>query len=207
MRTEHRLGDRQRLRQTQSEGDALAAHRVDVHRAAELTHFVAHHVHAHATASQLADLLGGAETGGEDQAIQFGIAELLAGLDQAALFATATDRITVQPGAVVGYFQHDFRAFAAKTDRDAAFFRLARIAALLGRFQPVRHRVTQHVFQRRDHAIEHVAIEFALGAFQQQMHLLASVVGRLTHHTAQTPAPSRRTAPCARASGRPAVRS
>ncbi|MNV77118.1 hypothetical protein D3C71_1705150 [compost metagenome] len=47
------------------------------------------------------------------------------------------------------------------------------------------HGVAQHVFQRRDHAVEHVAIQFAVRAFQLQVNLLFGFMRGLTHHTAQ----------------------
>jgi len=55
---EHRLGHRQGLWQAQGEGRALAAGGADFQGTAKLAHFVVDHVHAHATAGQLADFLG-----------------------------------------------------------------------------------------------------------------------------------------------------
>ena len=89
------------------------------------------------------------------------------------------------PRAVVGYLEHHFRAFPAQRDLHRAFFRLALLAALLGRFQPVRHGIAQHVFQRRGHAFEHVAVEFAVGAVELQLDLLAGVRRGLAQHAAQ----------------------
>lgn len=52
-------------------------------------------------------------------------------------------------------------------------------------FDAVRDRVAQHVFQRRGHVLEHVAVEFALRAVEPELHLLAGFGGGLAHHAAQ----------------------
>ena len=48
------------------------------------------------------------------------------------------------------------------------------------------HSVAQHVFQRCGHALQHVAVKFALGALELELGLLAGVAGRLSDHPAQT---------------------
>ena len=60
------------------------------------------------------------------------------------------------------------------------------LAALFRRFQAMRDRVAQHVLQRRGHALEHVAIEFALRAVELELDLLAGIGGSLAQHPAQT---------------------
>ena len=182
---EHRLGDGQRLRQAQGEAYALAPHRLDVDRATELAHFVAHHVHAHATTGQLADLVGGGEAGREDQVVQLLLVRLRIGGQQATVDGAAADRLAVQASTVIGHFQHDFRTFAVQADGDLALLRLARGAALFRRFQAMGHGVAQHVFQRRDHAVEDVAVQFAVGSFQGQVDLLAGIHAGLADHAAQ----------------------
>src|SRR3546814_20383600 len=59
--------------------------------------------------------------------------------------STRTDPLfpytTLFRSAVVADCQHDFRTLAAHRDADRTFPGFLRLAALLGRFQPVRHRV------------------------------------------------------------------
>src|SRR4249919_1571645 len=172
---EHRLRDRERLRQAQRERRAFALLRLDVERAAELADFAGHHVHAHAAAGEAADGVGGGEAGLHDQRVEVGVGEHRIAEDQAALFGALADRGAVEAGAVVAHFQHDFRTFAAHRDADRAFLVLLVLLAFGRRFQAVRDRVAQHVFQRRGHALEHVAVEFALRAVQLELHVLAGV--------------------------------
>ena len=49
----------------------------------------------------------------------------------------------------------------------------------------MRHRVAQHVLQRRGHAVEDVAVHFAAGAVDLQLHLLAGIDRGLAQHAAQ----------------------
>ena len=72
-----------------------------------------------------------------------------------------------------------------QADGNLAFLRLAGGAALFRCFQAMGHGVAQHVLQRRDHAVEDVAVQFAVGAFQGQVNLLAGVQARLADHPAQ----------------------
>ena len=72
-----------------------------------------------------------------------------------------------------------------QADGDLALLRLAGGAALFRRFRAMGHRVAQHVFQRRDHAVEDVAVQFAVGAFQSQVDLLAGIHAGLADHAAQ----------------------
>jgi len=72
-----------------------------------------------------------------------------------------------------------------QADGDFALFRLAGGATLFRRFQAVGHGVAQHVFQRRDHAVEDVAVQFAVGTFQGQVDLLAGIHAGLADHAAQ----------------------
>ena len=41
------------------------------------------------------------------------------------------------------------------------------------------------MFERRDHAIEDIAVQFAVGALQGQVHLLAGIHSGLADHAAQ----------------------
>ena len=58
---------------------------------------------------------------------------------------------------------------------------LAALLAVLGRLDAVRDGIAQHVLERRHHALEHLAIEFAGGALDLQLGLLVRVGGGLAH--------------------------
>src|SRR4249919_1001785 len=93
---EHRLRDRERLRQAQRERRAFALLRLDVERAAELADFAGHHVHAHAAAGEAADGVGGGEARLHDQRVEVGIGQDRVVADQAALFGALADRVAIQ---------------------------------------------------------------------------------------------------------------
>src|SRR5690606_1225898 len=118
---EHRLGDRQRLRQAQGKGGALLRPGGDVERAAELAPPAGDHVHAHAAAGQAADFVGGGEARLEDERIEVAVAEDRALAQQAALHGAPPDRAAVQARAIVADLQHHFRTLAAYRDADRAF--------------------------------------------------------------------------------------
>jgi hypothetical protein len=54
-----------------------------------------------------------------------------------------------------------------------------------GASRPCATAFAQHVFQRRGHALEHVAIQFALRAFELELHVLAGFARRLSDDAAQ----------------------
>ena len=47
------------------------------------------------------------------------------------------------------------------------------------------HGVAQQVLKRRGHAFKHVAVKFAMGAVELQLHLLAGIAGGLAQHATQ----------------------
>ena len=49
----------------------------------------------------------------------------------------------------------------------------------------MRHCIAEHVLQRRGHALQHVAIEFALRTLELELGLLAGFAGGLADHAAQ----------------------
>src|SRR5690606_2929081 len=104
---------------------------------------------------------------------------------QPALDAPAADRLPIQATAVVGNFKYDFRAFATHRNAHGALVGLAGVAARTRFFEAVSHRVAEHVLQRRGHALEHVAVEFALGSVEPELGVLAGFGCRLADHAAQ----------------------
>ncbi len=181
---EHRLGNCHRERQTDREAGAPTGFGVDLQGSAELADFTVDHVHADTTARQTTDLGGGAEAGLQDEGKQFAAADFGIGTEQSSLDRLAPDGIGVQAATIIGHHDHHFRSFASDRDGDRALFRFATARALLGGFQAMGDGIAQHVLQRRGHAIEDVAVHFALGAFDPQLHLLAQFASGLPQHTA-----------------------
>ena len=72
-----------------------------------------------------------------------------------------------------------------QADLDRAALRLAARDALLRRLDAVHDRVAQHVLERRQHALEHLAIELAGRADDDQLGLLVRVGRDLAHQAAQ----------------------
>ncbi|MNP45108.1 hypothetical protein D3C76_1390060 [compost metagenome] len=68
---------------------------------------------------------------------------------------------------------------------DGALLRLASSQPRFAAFQAMVDSVAQHVLQRRHHAFEHTAVQFAFGVANHQFHLLAQFAGHLPHHTLQ----------------------
>jgi hypothetical protein len=88
----HHVGHRHRQRQRQADGRALAAHAAQFDAAVDALDRGAHHVHADAAARQVADLLGRAEAGQEDQLHRLVVAQRggAVGRDQAAFHGLGT---------------------------------------------------------------------------------------------------------------------
>src|SRR5690606_18091617 len=84
----------------------------------------AHHVHAHAAAGQVGDLVGGGEAGLEDQVPDLGVGGVVRHL-QAALDGLAEDPRAVQAAAVVGHLDHDVPALVRSGQGDGAGLVLA----------------------------------------------------------------------------------
>ena len=156
-----------------------------VQRAAELLDLGGHHVHADAAAGLLGDGAGGGEARLEDQLHRILVAERVALGDQAERERLVADGLQVHAGAVIGQAHHDLGALAVQLEQDLPGLGLAALHALLGRLDAVHHGVAQHVLERRQHALEHLAVEFAGGALDDELGALAGVGGGLAHDARQ----------------------
>jgi hypothetical protein len=65
------------------------------------------HVHADATAGNVGDLVGGRETGREDQVVDFFVGQVGIGGDQFVVDGLLLDALAVDTGAVVDQFDDD----------------------------------------------------------------------------------------------------
>ena len=182
---EDRLRDRERERQPDRERGAAALRGINDERAAELLDLVVHDIHADAATRQLGQFARGREAALEHECIEVAVGQFDAGLEQAAFDRLAADRLAVHAATVVGHAQHDFGRFTADRDVDGTLGRLAGGLALLGRLDAVRERVAQHVLERRLHALEQVAVHFAVRAVDLELGALGDFVCGLAQRAAQ----------------------
>ncbi len=117
--------------------------------------------------------------------------------DQPERGALVANRLEIHAGAVVGQAHHDFGAFTMQLERDAARVVLAGGGALVRLLDAVNDGVAEHVLERRQHALEHLAIELARGAFDDQLGALAGIGCGLGARCARDAARDAGTEPCA----------
>ena len=121
----------------------------------------------------------------QDQAGQFVVRQRLVGADQTAFHRCAANCGQVQPGAVVLTTDENVVALALEAKLDAPDRRLAQALALGGGFNPVVHRVAQHVHQRIHHVVQDVAVHQRAGAAHRQLRLLVHQSAGLPHAALQ----------------------
>ena len=89
--------------------------------------------------------------------------------------AFVANGLEVHAGAVINQADHDFRAFAVQLEDDLACFRFTSSGTRNRLFDAVHDRVTEHVLERRQHALQHLTVEFAGGALHYQFGFLARI--------------------------------
>src|SRR3984893_13214324 len=172
------VADREREWQAAREHRALARLGLHVQRAAQALDLGGHDVHADAAARLLRDRAGGGEPRLEDQLNRILVAQGLSRADESQGLGLLADRAEIHADAVVGEAHHDLGAFAMQLEENVSGVGLAGPHALLGFFDAVHHRVAQHVLERRQHALEHLPVEFAGGALDGELGALAGLGGR-----------------------------
>lgn len=119
-------------------------------------------VHAHAPPGDLVHLFGGAESRGENEMVDLGVAQRLVRGHQAALPRPRQDGRRVQASSVVGNLEQNLTAFPSGLQPDVSRRRLPESSALFGEFDAVGQGIAQQMLERRDHAVQHQAVEFGL---------------------------------------------
>jgi len=178
---DQRLADCQGERQADGEARTLARGRVDEQATAELFDFGGDDVHADSASRRLRDMPGRAEAGFQNQLHGLFVGELCLRIRQSQGHGLFANQPHADPGAVIGDHDHHLRSVALQTDRDAADIRFAERRAALRGLNAVHHGIAQHVFERRNHALQHLPVEFRGGTLHHQLGLLAGVVGCLPH--------------------------
>ena len=174
-RHHQRAVDRHGKRHPHDKSRALTRGRADADAAAELLDLAVDDVETHAAAGDLRDRLGRAEARRQHELNDFGIAELRVGTHEAALGRLQTHRFDVDARTVIADLDDDVATFAGQAQVDATGGRLAEAAAHLSRLDAVIHGVAKHVFQRRDHALEQVAVQLAFRVERSELHILAEL--------------------------------
>ena len=99
--------------------------------------------------------------------------------DQAERHGLGADAGNVHAGAVIGQLDDDLGAFAPQRQADLARLRACRAARrMLGRLDAVHHGIAQQVLEGRQHALQHLPVQFAGAALDDQFGLLAGVGAR-----------------------------
>ena len=170
-------------RQADLEVHALPRDGVDAHGAAQLPHLFVNHVHAHAAPGNLGDLFRRGKARLEDELQHVAITDRHVRLQQATLDRLAPYCLERHPCTVVTHIEDDVAAFMGQLQSDQPLLRLAGGTPPLGAFQTVVDGVAQHVLQGRDHALQHIAVHFALGIANDKIDLLAQLPRHLPDDT------------------------
>jgi hypothetical protein len=109
----------------------------------------------------------------------------LVGADQAERDALGADRGDVHAGAVVLDLDDDLRPSRRSSIWMRPVSALPRATRSAGSLDAVHDGIAQHVLERRQHALEHLAVELARGALDDELGLLAGIRSRLAHDALQ----------------------
>src|SRR4051812_11656728 len=179
---EQRVHDRERQRQADLRGRAVAELRGEGDLAAELADHRPHGVHADAAAGDVARDLGGREAGQEQQLGRPLAVERIGRLggDEPALDRALADLDGVDAAPVVANVDDDVAARMARRDLERAGLGLARGDAVLRRLEAVVQRVADEVDERVAQRLDDGAVE--LGVLADELEL--DVLGELARQVA-----------------------
>ena len=121
----------------------------------------------------------------QDQLQRLLVGKLLLQRREAERDRAVAHQLEVHARAVVGDRDDDFRALALQGHVDDAGLALAGGDARRGQLDAVHDGVAQHVLERREHALEHLAVELARSAVDADFDLLAGLGRRLPRDAGQ----------------------
>ena len=154
-------------------------------RAAQGLDVAPHHVHAHATARQVGDLLGGGKTRLENQHVDGVVGRHHALLHQAPVPGALQHPVAVDAAAIVFNADQNAAGFMLGTQDQFARRRLARGQPLLRRLQAVVERVAHQVHQRVGNFLDHRLVQLGIAAHDLEIDFFAQAGGGVTHHAAK----------------------
>ena len=166
------------------EGRPAARPRADMHRAADRAGHLVNDIESHAAAGKLRDGRCGRETGQEQKTQQFRFAHgrYQVGAAEAALDNFASHALEIDAASVVLDGDDEHAGPVSRFQPEDAAFRLARGAALLGRFKAVIDGVAQQVRQRSLQLVENVAVHLRRLSADFQTNLLVQKTGEIADH-------------------------
>ena len=176
---DQRRDDGERERDLDAQGGAQPDATLDVDRAADALDVRAHHVHADATAGNVADLLRRREPRQEHQLDGLVVVEpcrLLGGHD-AARYGLLPHAVRIDAGTVVCNLDVDLPALVERTQHQVPLRRLSASDAVGRRLDAMVHRVAHDVRQRVLDRLDDGLVEFRVLAFHLQANL-ATALGR-----------------------------
>ena len=94
--------------------------------------------------------------------------------------------LDIEAAAIVPQLHQQLRTFAPQVHVDATQLRLPGSRSRLRILDAMHDGIAQQVLQRRGHALQHVAVQLALGAAEHHFRKLAVLRGGLAHHALQS---------------------
>ena len=101
------------------------------------------------------------------------------------LGSLATNGIEIEAGSVVSNLDEHLRALSLHLQAHPTQLGLAAFLSRLRCLDPVDHGVSQQVLKGREHALQNLAVQFALRAFHGQLGRLRGLRGCLPHDSCQ----------------------
>src|SRR5690606_40834946 len=177
----HAVENGERERQHDADGRAFARLGEDLNMAAHALDVASHDVHAHATARDFGDLLGGGKAGCEDQRPEFFVGRALVH-GKALSHGLLEDFFAIQARAVVAHLDHDLPTVMLGGHGDGALGILAGRNTRFGHFDAVVDAVAHQVGERVDDAFDEAFVEFGGGALRDQLDALVHAGSGFAHH-------------------------
>ncbi len=101
------------------------------------------------------------------------------------LVCLAANRLDVESRTIIGDIDHHLRTFTMQPHRDAARCGFSCGLPFVRCLEAVNDGIAEHVFERRQHLFQYLAVEFAGCPFDSEFSSLSDFQGRLTHEPRQ----------------------
>ena len=137
-------------------------------------------VHPDASARNIRHLLCRRKSGGENQLVNFFVGQVVVLRHDPAFDGFAKDAVSVEPLAVVLNFDDEVAALMVGLQADRPFRRLSGRDAFCRKFDPVIHRIANHVQQWIADLIDDGFVEFCIFALGFQMNLFAESMAEVS---------------------------
>ena len=180
------FGDAHRERHVQGEHGAFATFGADDDLPAPLFDHFVDHVHADTASRQLREGFGGGEAGAQDEAAEVAFVIGTFRVKHAFGGRFVTDSLVVEALTVVEHVHREFGRVHTNFDFDGASLGFTGRETRFRRFDAVRQRVANHVFERGQDVFQQAAFDFNFAAFKDEVDVLADAFRGLAHQAAQS---------------------